>query len=383
MAMQMQQLARGFLAFDLTGVAVAVGIVAIGSGIPMLLASFGGLVVDRVPKRQLMIVTESIMVITTVAIGVLIAADAIAIWHLAILSFVQGATLALNLPSRISYITNLVNREQLPNAIALMNSGSNLTRVLGPSLAGLLIAVPFISFAGTFFLMASLHALVVVLVMKINDPGLPEPRHSSDSAFQEMTAGLRFIWTSPVLRTLIFLAFVPIILGMPYNFLLPVFAGDVYDVGSAGLGWMMATAGLGGLIGSLGIAYFSSMRRRWLMQLGLGIAFGVGLMAFGLNTSYLVALLLLVFIGIVSQAFMTTNHMMIMLATPQRLFGRVMALYMTTFGLIPIALLPITAVSDIIGVGPTLAIVGAVIAAVVALILLFKRSESELQTPST
>ena len=145
----------------------------------------------------------------------------------------------------------------------------------------------------------------------------------------------------------------------------------------------MATAGLGGLIGSLGIAYFSSMRRRWLMQLGLGIAFGVGLMAFGLNTSYLVALLLLVFIGIVSQAFMTTNHMMIMLATPQRLFGRVMALYMTTFGLIPIALLPITAVSDIIGVGPTLAIVGAVIAAVVALVLLFKRSESELQTPST
>ena len=225
--MQMQQLARGFLAFDLTGVAVAVGFVAIGSGIPMLLASFGGLVVDRVPKRQLMIATESIMVVTTVIIGVLIAADAIAIWHLAILSFAQGATLALNLPARVSYITNLVNREQLPNAIALMNSGSNLTRVLGPSFAGLLIAVPFIGFAGTFFLMAALHALVLVLLMKIDDPGLPAPHESSDSAVREMTAGLRFIWTSPVLRTLIFLAFVPIILGMPYNFLLPVFAGDV------------------------------------------------------------------------------------------------------------------------------------------------------------
>ena len=383
MAMQMQQLARGFLAFDLTGVAVAVGFVAIGSGIPMLLASFGGLVVDRVPKRQLMIATESIMVVTTVIIGVLIAADAIAIWHLAILSFAQGATLALNLPARVSYITNLVNREQLPNAIALMNSGSNLTRVLGPSFAGLLIAVPFIGFAGTFFLMAALHALVLVLLMKIDDPGLPAPHESSDSAVREMNAGLRFIWTSPVLRTLIFLAFVPIILGMPYNFLLPVFAGDVYAVGSVGLGWMMATAGLGGLIGSLGIAYFSAAPRRWLMQLGLGIAFGVGLIAFGLNTSFVVALLLLVLVGIVSQAFMTTNHMMIMLATPQRLFGRVMALYMTTFGLIPIALLPISAASDVVGVGPTLAVVGAVIAVVVALVLLFKRSQPELQPPAT
>ncbi len=348
-AMQMQQVARGYLAYDLTGSAAALGIVTLAAGVPqVLLGPLGGVLVDRFPKRNVLYFTQAMNAVTSLVTAVLIATGVIEIWMLAVLAAVNGATFAFNLPARQSLIPLLVPRHMTANALALNNSGANLTRLLGPVLAGVLVAIPFIGTGGTFFIMTGIYMVVVSLLTQLHDPGNPLPRPAGENILNGMTVGLRHILGSRAMLVLMALAIVAIFFGQPYLTLMPVFAAS-YGVDSTGLGLLLTANGVGGLLGSLTVAYWADLKRKGLAQVLFGLASGVALIALGLAGGFWVALLVLVFAGWTGTAFMNFNGTLVMLNTPQRIFGRVMSIYLITFGLMPLAVLPLSALTDAFG----------------------------------
>src|SRR3990170_4800954 len=302
-SMQMQQLARGYLAFELEGTATALGVVSIGWGAPQLVFSlFGGAVADRSEKRNLLLVTQSAMGLLALIAAILVHTDAIRIWHLVLLGFGQGTVFSFNMPARQALIPELVGEGELMNAVALNNAAMNMTRIVGPSLAGVLIALPFVGLTGSFYVTAALYLVVVLTLLRIPPTGSAAGR-ARRPVREDMAAGVRYISGQPLLLTLMGLALVPTVLGMPYQMLLPAFAGDVLHVGSVGLGVMGAAAGAGAVAGALGVASMSNSTRRSEVQLAAGVGFGVALLFFGASGLFSVSLVALVLVGMMSTAY--------------------------------------------------------------------------------
>jgi MFS family permease len=276
------------------------------------------------------------------------------VWHLFALGLVQGTVFAFNMPARQAFIAELVGRDDLMNAIALQNAAMNLSSVAGPALAGYLIAVPAVGVGGVYVLMAVAYLVVIITLL-----GLPagRSRGARRPGLEEVTAGVRFMRDSPPLRTLLLLAFIPTFLGMPYMTLLPVFALRVLQAGSPGLGLLSGASGAGALAGSLIVAAWGSARHKGALQLGVGVLYGVALVAFALAGTLPVAATVLVVVGLASAAYRSLNSTLVMSYTPAELHGRVMSVYLMTFSLMPLSGLPAGALAD--SVGPRLTVAGA------------------------
>ena len=361
-AIQMNIIARAWLAYDISGLGLAIGLVAISRGIPQLICSpFGGVAADRVDKRKLLVASQVILVCISLATAILVHTGIVEIWHLMMLGVLQGATAPFMMPTRTAMMSDLVGERKLPNAIALDSTGRNLNRVLAPSVAGLLLALsPTIA----FYLITVLYAGAALMMLN-----LPESKpdvEESEGVLAAAAYGFRYIWQHPVLLSLIGMAFFMVMLGMPFQQLLPVFQSDVFNVGPSRLGFMYTAVGVGAITSSLVIAYLSETRRKVLVLIGSGTGFGIGLCLFALSTNYLLALGFLAVVGFMSQAFLTMNKTLIMLNTDQKLYGRVMSVYQMGFSLMPLALLPMGAVVDDIGASITVAAAGLILVGVSA-----------------
>ena len=368
MAMNMNILARGYLAFHLSGSATALGAVTMVRGLPQLfLSPLGGVVADRVDKRRLLIVTQVAMGGLAIANALLVTLGVIRVWHLAALSLAEGFVFAFNMPSRQAIVPELVSDEELPNAVALNNSGMNLTRILGPSLAGALIALGAYGLDLTFYLVAVCYAGFTFSLWR-----LPKRRRVTRSAkapfMEQLTGGIRYILGYPALTALIGLAFVPILFGMPYQTLLPVFTARVLHVGAGGLGLLSAASGVGALVGSLTVATLAAYPRKDLLQVGFGVLFGAALVGFALTPVFLPALAWIFVVGLAGNAYMALNSTMIMATTARAYHGRVMSVYMMTWSLMPLSTLPVGKVVDAVGVQPTTAVAGMIVVGFVAVI---------------
>ncbi len=359
-AMQMNIVARGYLAYDITGSAAALGVVSLAWGLPMLAFSlFGGVIADRVKKRDVLIKTQAAMGVLALITAVLVHTGLIEIWHLVVLGLGQGTVFAFNMPARSAIIPELVGENNLTNAIALNTAGMNFSRILGPAAAGGLIAVPFVGMTGTFYLMTALYVVVVYTLWQL--PEGKTPQRVRAPMLADIKSGFSYIGGNSVLLLLISMAFVPILLGMPYQTLMPVFQKEVFDVGSVGLGLLFTSIGVGALIGSLLIAYLGDSQQRGLLQSTSGILFGASLVGFALMSSFFAALAMVAVLGLVSAAYMTLNNSMIMSYTDEEYYGRVMSVYMMTFSFMPLAAMPMGLASDAFGVQPTVAVAGALI----------------------
>lgn len=379
MAMQMGMVTTGYVAYDITGSAAAVGLVSLGSGIPMLLFGLaGGVVADRFPKRNILLLTQTLIGIAAAINAALVIAGVIEIWHLILVSGLQGIGFAFNMPSRQAFIGQLVRRERLMNAVALNNAGMNFSRVVGPSIAGALIAVPFIGAGGVYAIMAAMYAYVVMSLFRIPQRGEPAGT-KRPSPLKALGDGFAYIRANGTIFTLLILAFAPVLLGMPYQQLMPVFAGDVFEVGSTGLGLLLTFNGLGALVGSLTIASMTAFRRKGLLQMALGIAFGLSLAVFAFSQSYIIALVALVVIGFVSSGFQSLNSTLVMSNTEPAYHGRVMSVYMLTFSAMPLGVVPFGALADRYGAPITIGIGGLVLAVVIALVGIFHPSYRHIQ----
>ena len=365
LAMQMDTIARGYLAYDLTGQATALGLVWVAWGVPMLLLSLiAGVVADRVEKRGLLMVVQGGMGALSLGTAVLVHTGVIDIWQLVALGVGQGVVWSFAVPTRMAMLPELVGDEDLTNALALNNAAMNGTRILGPSLAGGLIAVPLFGVSGVFYVMVLLYVVVALTLLPI--PRSKPPSRQRGPLWEEMGVGLRYMADRRALVVLMLMGFVPILLGMSYAALMPVFAKDVHEVGSVGFGLMGTFTGAGAIVGSLAIAYFSQYPRQAALQLVLGIAFGVSLFAFAEAPSFVVALFALAFVGFTFNSYMTINNSLIFTQVEPGFYGRVMSVYMLSWSLMPLATLPLTALADAIGPETTVAAAGLVISGFVA-----------------
>lgn len=367
MAMNMNILARGYLAYELSKSATALGAVTMMRGLPQLfLSPLGGVVADRVDKRRLLLVTQVLMGSLAVVNALLIQFGLIKVWHLALLSLAEGFVFAFNMPSRQAIVPELVSDEELPNAVALNNSGMNLTRILGPSLAGILVGLGDSGLEITFYLIALCYVGFITALWRLPRvrPGRRPP--GKGRFWEQLTGGIRYILGYPALTALIGLAFVPVLFGMPYQSLLPVFARSVLHVGARELGMLSGAAGLGALIGSLTVATLASYPRKDLLQVGFGVLFGVALVGFALTPVFELALGWVLAVGLCGNAYMALNSTMIMSVTDRAYHGRVMSVYLMTWALMPLSTLPLGKLVDTLGPQTTEALAGSVVALFVA-----------------
>jgi len=367
MALQMQQIARGYLAYELTGSATALGVVTLAWGLPQLVWSpIAGVAADRLPRRELLIVTQSCMAAGMLVNAVLISTGVIAFWHLVVLSFVVATAFTFNIPARQALTYSLVGRERVANAVALNNTGMNLTRIAGPALAGVLIGIPAIGTAGTFYVMAVAYFTTVVVLFWL--PATPGQKGQGRGAWSEMLDGLRYIQDSPPMRSILLTAVAVILLGMPHHTLLPLFALDVFQAGPEGLGLLGAMAGVGAVVGSLAVAYFSGSPRTRQVQLLAGLTFGLALAAFAVSPWFPLALAAMFGVGAAGNTYLSLNNTFMLTNSEPGMHGRLSSAYNMIWGSLPLTTLPMSVAADAVGAPITVAVAG-VLAALAVLAL--------------
>lgn len=359
-AMQINMVARPWLAYHVSNSGAALGIVALASGLPMAIVSlFAGVVVDRTEKRTLLLLVTWVLAVLALGTAVLVHLNIVSVWHLALVGMLQGVTFAFNFPARSALIPALVSDEDLPNAIAMNSTGLNLNRVAVPAAAGLLLAWwPAIAFD----VIAGLYVISALMLIRL--PSLGIVRRGS-SALQDMVQGFRYVWGDRAVRRLLLLALFPTLLGMPFQQFLPVFQENVLKLGPSSLGLMFTAVGIGSLAGSMSVAYVSATRLRALQTVG-ALGFGLALIGFALSTTLVIALPFLGLVGLTSQGYFVINNVLLMGATDREYYGRTMSVYMISWSIMPVAVLPMGIMIDHFGMPITQALAGALLVAVAA-----------------
>lgn len=375
-AMQINIIARSWLAYEVSGSAAVLGLVALAQALPMgVLSLVGGALADRMDKRLILVIVQGGLALLALITAVLVHLDIVVVWHLVVVGLLQGATFAFSVPARQALIPSLVEEDEVRNAIAMNSTGLNVTRVIGPAIAGILMAIhPALAFDA----IAALYLAAALLLFR-----LPKERQAPvadrKSPVQEVLDGFRYVQKSPALRALMILAFIPILLGMPFQQFMPVFQKDVLHVSEFSLGIMFTAVGIGSLAGSLAVARLASSPRLPALQTGSGFLFGASLVAFALSPVFALSLVCLVVVGVASQGYMTMNSVLIMSHTEHHYFGRVMSIYMITFSLMPLAVLPMGFLIDAVGVSITQAGAGGLLA---AFVLVYAASKQLVSRPA-
>lgn len=376
LGLMMAMVAFGYVAYRISGSATLLALTTAGYGISMaVLSPVAGMVTDRFSRRSLLLATQGTLGVSAAIAALLIATGTVQIWQLLLVSILQGAAFAFNMPARQALIAELVPPDDLANAIALSNAGLNLNRILGPALAGVLLSIPAVGPVGVFLLMAALYTAVFVMLLRL--PATLRvgraPRLGRGSAL----VGLRYVFERPALRRLMTMAALPVLFGMPYQSLMPATADRVFGVGAAGLGTLLAANGVGALAGSLVVAAHTSRKvangqagsdRLRRLQLAAGVLLGAAVVAFGLNGQFLVALPLVALAGGAAAAYSSVNSTLLMQGAEPEYHGRVMSVYMMAFSAMPLSSVPAAWVADHIGLPLTLIVCGATCAAIVGLL---------------
>lgn len=355
----MTRIATSWLVYRLTGSALLLGVVGFAGQIPsFLLAPFAGVLVDRWNRHRLLIATQVLALLQSLALAVLALTGIVQIWHVILLSVLQGFINAFDMPARQAFVVEMVEkREDLANAIALNSSMVNAARLLGPSIGGVIIAAVG---EGWCFMLDAISYLAVIaslLAMKIT------PRMTKQIKEAKMLQQLREGWKytsgfAPIRKVLLLLALVSLV-GMPYTVLMPVFANEILHGGPNTLGLLMAASGVGALIGALLLA-----ARKSVLGLGKFIplmagAFGAGLIAFSFSRALWLSLMLMIVTGLGFMVQMAASNTVLQTIVEEDKRGRVMSFYTMAFmGTAPFGSLLAGSVADRIGAPHTLLIGG-------------------------
>ncbi len=361
----MQQVALGWVALTLTNSAAWVGAVGFARGIPMLLFSLvGGVRADRMDRRQLLLVMQAATGTLAALLAVAIGTGTVTIELLLIFSFLTGSTMSMIFPTRQALVPSLVERKDLANAVAVNSAMMNGSRIVGPSLAGILLGT--VGAVGCFALQAVGFVWALFMTFGLRLPAREAPTRKQ-TPIQSLLEGFAYIRGNAEIIALLGLAAIPTVFGMPYIQMLPVMARDVLGTGPEGLGILMAASGGGALAGSLAIAFLGNVRRKGLCLLGAATSFGLLLCLFATARTLPVAMALAALVGIAQAVFMALNNTLLQTIVPDQFRGRVMSVHMLTWGLMPIGTLPIGMIASIYGT-PTAVMLGGGICAVFSLL---------------
>jgi len=344
----MQMVAQGYLVYQLTGSPFALGLVGFVRAVPVFTFSlFAGVVADRVDRRKLLIVTQSLAGVFALILGILTSMGVITVWMIMVLAFMSAAVAAFDNPTRQALVPDIVGKEYIANAVALQSAAFNGTGILGPSLAGL--ALGFIGIAACFYINAiSFIAVIIALFLMAS---VPNRTMRKQTMFENLREGFRYVRGNRTVGALLILIALVGLLGRPYSQLMPAVQRDVLHVGATGLGMLMAFSSIGALIGALAIASLSNFTHRGLLlTISIG-AFGAALIGFATSRSFPVSLGLLVIVGGAATMSMSTTNMLIQLNVPSEFRGRVLSMYtMIAMGMMPLGSMVLGTVGDFTGV---------------------------------
>ena len=369
----MQNVAQAWLVYELTNSPFKLGVVSFCAGVPVLLFSlWAGVVADRVPKRPLLVVTQTVMM----TLAFILAADmflgTIQWWHIAIMAFLLGTANAFDGPTRQAFVVEMVGRNELMNAIALNSAMFNTARIVGPALAGIILAAVG---AAWCFVLNGVSFLAVIAGLVLMDVKPYVGAIPTESPLKQMREGLSYIWHHPTVRPLITLVAVSNMFALGYMALLPAFAQDVLHAGKVGYGFMSTAIGVGALAGALVIASLGDYQRKGLILTAGNLLFPVMVIALSLSKSFHLTMGCLVVAGFGFMAQNATANTLVQTTVPDTLRGRVMSVYMMVFlGFFPIGSLIAGAMAERFGV-PVGAAFGGIVALAYGIYLAWRAPE--------
>ena len=346
--MQMQIVARGWLTYDITESALALSGVMIAFMAPsVIVGPLGGVIADRFEKKPVMVLSQSLNAIATGIFGWIIFTGHVTYDHFIIFGLINGTVLALSMPARSTIVPEIVGPKTLTNAMMLSSSTYNAARILGPSVAGILIgwfaAGDTTSATGVglvFFFITALYLGSVIWTIMLDFRGEPH-REKKPPVWDDIAEAIRFVWHDKVVLGLIWIGLVPMSFGFAPTFLMPVYNAEVLSNRPEDYGFLLTSMGIGALSGSLIFAQAGDLRRKGRTLFISAFIWSLALTIFSLCTTMLSAAFALFFVGIAYSAMGSLNMSMLQLAVPPELRGRVMSISWTVHGLMPLAIIPI------------------------------------------
>ena len=355
----MQNVARSWLVYQLTGSVALLGLVGFAGQFPVfILSTFGGAIADKYDRRKILVATQTASMILTFVMGVLVLTDTVVEWHIFLIAVLSGIVNSFDIPTRQSFVVEMVGKEDLLNAIALNSSMFNGARIVGPAIAGVVVSLVGTGWCFVGDGISYIAVIAGLLMMRIERKVIIQ---TAGSTFEKIKEGFTFVRQTKPIRNLLLLLGLVSLMGMPYAVLMPIFADQILDGGVRGLGILMGASGAGALIVAL---YLAS--RRNLKGLGTLVAassgiFGVTLILFAFSTNFWLSAALLIPVGFAMMLQMAASNTLVQAMVPDELRGRVMAVYSMMFmGMAPIGALLAGALADRLGAPWTVALGGAV-----------------------
>lgn len=349
--------ARGALAKELGGTNAALGLVTFAFGVvSLVMTPIGGVLADRVPKRQLLLGATAFLAVSNGALGMTEVFGVTEFWMLIVTSAAQAMAFATLVPARMAFTIDIVGPKLIPNAIALAQISMNSNRVIGPALAGVFLGVTWLSFAGIYLFSAGLSVLAVICFLFL-DEGLPNPNRPKRAPLAEMADGLKYTRSVPSVRIVVSLAVLVTMVGFPYIAFLPSVAEDFYGRGSSGFALLSLVGAAGGLLAGVGVARTVLAQGPFVQTLS-GITLAGGLIFIAVAPTFNVAMIAAVIVGGSTAGFQSMNATLALSLTSSDYHGRVQSLLGLGFSAFGLVSYPLGLLADQIGLRETLAGMG-------------------------
>ena len=333
MGFQMLIVTIGWLMYDITGSSLQLGLVGLSMAVPAIVLNlFGGVVADKVDPRRLIMIVQSLNAVAVGIMATLVLMGLVQPWHIMANAFIMGALGAFDQPSRQAIFPHLIDRRVMMNAVALNSMVWQGNRIVGPAIAGVLIA--WVGAPLTLYLATAGFLVFVMFLSAVRMPRIPRSR--SAAFFRDLLDGLSFVRKHHIFAFLLGMTFFNSFFGLSYVFLLPIFQKDILGVGPSGLGFLHAMSGIGAVTGTLIVASLRDFRNKGVVLVGGAIAFGTLLILFGYSNWFPVSLALVALAGMSTATYMILTQSTLQLLVPDQLRGRIMGLWGMTFNIMPL-----------------------------------------------
>ena len=373
---QFQSLGQGFLAYDLAGSAGLLGVISIGSGLPMIvLALFGGAIADRIQRKRLIQLFQGGEALIALALAISVITETVTWYHILVASTIHGVLFAFMLPARQAIIPELVDRSEVTNAIGLNSAGTSAIVLTAPAVSGTLYELfgPAAVFLGMFVLQSA--AVVFTGMVRSTRRAASRPARE---LLMDVKEGLVVIGQNRVVMVLLSMALVSSLVTLPFTQLLPVFVVEIYDREAGSLGMLSAIMGIGSLPGSLFVAHVGS-QRRGLLLLATSFMSGATLLLLASFPYYVAGAAVMLFMGLGASPQRALKESLAMDAVDDRYRGRVISVLMLSIALSFLGVLPLGLAADNLGARATLVIMGGTITAMTLIVLVTQRALREAQ----
>jgi MFS family permease len=381
----MQAVAQGWLVLQLTNSAFWLGLDAFMATAPgFFLTLLGGVFADLVDRRRLLIYTQIVAGVAALGLATLVWTGLVNRWMVLGFSFVTGCCMALASPSYLAMTFDLVGREDLANAVALNSSQFQLSRVVGPALAG--VGFNLFGLAGCFYVNGLSFAAVVISLKMVHfdrdSHAVGAPAHAVNdrrALWRDLVEGFRYVRNRPRVSSLLMISAVNSLFGAPYFSMIPIYARDIFHLGATGLAWLMGTAGAGAFCGAALLTILGDFRRKGWFVLGGSLFFGAGVTAFALSTHLHLSYVFLFCLGFAIVTSVAVTNTLLQKLVTDEMRGRVMSMFILSFiGTMPVGNIIAGSASHRFGAPRTLAVGGVIISLFALAMIFFNRRLREL-----